>query len=195
MDASSLSSSSSSYSGLDVDFCRAVAAGLFGGDGTAVEFVDLSSGSEGYEKLSNLEVDVMAGGTWNLENDVQEASTGLGFAFSQPYFYGYSEEEDNLCLVTREDDQDWLTFVFWTVAATIHAEEHDITQELYSDMPTIYVYGASLDRMFQDVIFSVGNYGEIYNRSLQELIPRRGRNRLNSGMHPGPQHYPMPGLI
>ncbi|CAB9507828.1 extracellular solute-binding protein [Seminavis robusta] len=183
-------------SGMDVDFCQALAASLFQGDATALELVSVHSQRDGFHKLATShEIDILAGATWNLTNEVREPATGVGFAFSQPYFYGFSKDEDNFCLATLEDDHDWYTFVFWTVAATIFAEERGINQMQHYDMPLIYTYNGHLGRMFRDAILAVGNYGEIYGRNLQSLIPRSGRNRLNQYPHQGPRHYPMPGIM
>lgn len=180
--------------GMEIDFCKALAASLHG-DAGAVEFIELGDASDGYQKLAKYEVDVVAGATMTLTNDVREPTTGAGYAFSRPYFFGYSKEEDNLCFATRQDDHDWATFVYWVLCATVYAEEEGIAQLKFNDMPLIYACGASLERMFVDAIVSVGNYGEIYNRNLGDLVPRSGRNLLNTGVTPGPQHYPMPGLI
>lgn len=181
--------------GMDIDYCRGIAASLFQGDASAVDFVELASPKEGFQKLANTDIDLLAGAMWNLENDVKEPVTGLGFAFSKPYFYGYSEEEDNLCLVTRQDDHDWASYVYWIVEGIVFAEEEDITQEFSNDMPLVPVFGSGLRRMFRDVVLTIGNYAEVYDRNVAVFQPRSGRNLLNSNQHHGPQHYPMPGLF
>lgn len=176
--------------GMEIDACKGLAASLFGSD-DALILVPIHGSAEGFQKLSKNEVDVIAGALWNLENDVNEPTTGRGFAFSQTYFYGQGEE--NLCLATLEDDADWSTVVFWFVTATIYAEEHGINQTNSNDMPTIHVFGSGLERMAKDAILAVGNYGDMYQQNLQSIIPRSGRNLMNANIQ-GPQHYPMPGL-
>jgi len=185
----------STYRGMEVDFCHAVAASLFQGDMMAVEFIEVETRSDGFALLSNGSFDILAGATWNLENDVREPTTGHGFAFSQPYFYGYSSEEDNLCLATTEDDHDWAAFVYWILSATIYADEQGISRETSNTMPTVQVFGPALLRMFRDAILEVGSYAEIYDRNLQALIPRHGRNKLNLFPNTGPQHYLYPDII
>jgi general L-amino acid transport system substrate-binding protein len=70
-----------------VDFCRAIAAAIFGELSDKVVFTDLS-GAERFERLQNGDVDVLSRiTTANLERDVLEPSTGVGFSFSLPTFY------------------------------------------------------------------------------------------------------------
>ena len=188
--ATNSSSTSDSAIGMDVDYCRALSAALFSGNGYMVELVHASH-KDGFQKLTSGEIDVLAGSTWNLQNDVREPSTGLGFAFSQPYFYGTAEEQDpeNLCMATMQDDKDWGSFVYFIVAATMYAERQNVNATAFNQMPLVDLYGPGLKRMFRDAIFQTGNYGEIYSRNLE--IPRSGRNLLDSTN--GPQFYPLPG--
>jgi general L-amino acid transport system substrate-binding protein len=73
--------------GFDVDFCRAIAAAIFDGDGTKVDFTDLPA-SERFQSLQNGEVDILSRlTTVNLLRDVLEPNTGVGFSFTQPNFY------------------------------------------------------------------------------------------------------------
>ena len=176
---------------MEVDLCKAVSSALFGGP-QALELVPLDSAADGFQKLAQKEVDLIAGARWNLDNDVKEPTTGKGFAFSQPYFFGPGES--NLCLATLQDDADWSTFVFWIMTATIFAEERGVNRTTSNSMPIIDVFGEELQRMARDAILEVGNYGEIYARNLESIIPRSGRNLLNVNGQ-GPQHYPMPGLM
>lgn len=180
--------------GIDTDYCCAVAAALFQGDKRAIEYVQLDSVSDGFALLADGSVDILAGVTRNLENEVREPHTGLGFAFSQPYFYEHQEEK-NHCLATRQEDKDWASFVYWVVSATFYAEEQGITMENSNTMPEVFVYGKTFHRMFRDSVLAAGSYSEIYERNLQRLIPRSGRNLLNASPNLGPQHYPLPGFF
>ena len=73
--------------GFDVDFCRAIAAAIFDGDGTKVIFIDLAA-SERFQSLQNGEVDLLSRlTTVTLERDVLESTTGVGFSFTQPNFF------------------------------------------------------------------------------------------------------------
>lgn len=91
-------------------------------------------------------------------------------------------------MATRQDDHQWSSFVYWLVSATFHAEENGIDQGSSNEMPVTNLFGPNLSRMFRDAILAVGNYGEIYNRTLEAIVPRSGRNLLN--VNPvGPQFY------
>jgi general L-amino acid transport system substrate-binding protein len=97
--------------------------------------------------------------------------------------------KEPLTIVTREDDPQWTNFVRWIVFATIYAEEQGITQVTASEMPRTELFGSSLRNMLIDAINAVGNYGEIYKRSVEILVPRKnGLNSLNSDPV-GPQQY------
>ncbi|CAB9525236.1 extracellular solute-binding protein [Seminavis robusta] len=181
------------YSGMDVDYCRALAVGLFKGDDEAVEFVEVVDQSDGYALLASREIDVLTGATWTLQNDVKEPTTNQGYSFSIPYFYGYSPNHDNFCLATRQDDPDWSGFVYWIVTSTFYAEEHGIGHQNSSLMPEVFVYGPRMKHVFRDVTLAVGSYAEIYERNVEALIPRSGRNLLNT--QPESQHYVVPGLF
>ncbi|MEA3239772.1 MAG: amino acid ABC transporter substrate-binding protein [Candidatus Bipolaricaulota bacterium] len=93
--------------------------------------------------------------------------------------------------VVRHGDSEWYDIVKWTVFATFFAEEHGITQAnvatFESDNPSVLRFlgveggmGAKLglsEDWAVNVITAVGNYGEIYNRSLGPNgldIPRAG---------------------
>lgn len=103
--------------------------------------------------------------------------------------------DENLCLVTRQDDQQFSSFVYWVVASTIYAEENGVTQESYNDMPDIQLFGPDFVKMFRDVIYVVGNYAEIYERNLSPFLPRGGRNTINLAEDSGPQIYVPPGFF
>jgi general L-amino acid transport system substrate-binding protein len=75
--------SDGSYSGLDVDVCKAVAAALFG-DPTKVEYRDLNS-SERFAALASGEVDLLSRNTtYTLSRD---AAGGNGLSFAPTTFY------------------------------------------------------------------------------------------------------------
>jgi general L-amino acid transport system substrate-binding protein len=69
------------WTGLDVDFCRAIAAAVFG-DGTKVKFTPLSA-KERFTALQSGEVDVLARNTtWTINRD-----TALGLNFAGVNYY------------------------------------------------------------------------------------------------------------
>ncbi|MEO0409609.1 MAG: transporter substrate-binding domain-containing protein, partial [Cyanobacteria bacterium P01_A01_bin.135] len=72
---------SGTYSGLDVDFCRAVAAALFD-DPEAVQYRNLDS-TERFTALSSGEVDMLSRNTtWTISRD-----TSVGLEFAPTTFY------------------------------------------------------------------------------------------------------------
>ncbi|MGF1498058.1 MAG: amino acid ABC transporter substrate-binding protein [Elainellaceae cyanobacterium] len=82
---------SGAYSGLDVDFCRAVAAALFD-DPTAVQYRNLDS-TERFTALSGGEVDMLSRNTtWTTSRD-----TSVGLEFAPTTFY------DGQGMMVRED--------------------------------------------------------------------------------------------
>ena len=195
-----LSTISNITTGLDADFCRALATSVFSGSVDAIDFFEASSEIDAFELLAGGHVDVAAGMQWTVQNDVNQPTTGQGFSFSQPYFYGSEFQADitdstNLCLATRQDDFQWSAFVYWLVASTFFAEENDIDQRLSNSMPPVSIFGPDFRRMFQDPILEFGNYGELYKRNVEPFIPRGGRNAINGIRNPGPQMYPMPGFV
>ena len=185
--------------GMEVDYCRALAASIFYGRTDQVEFITVSDQREGLALLASGELDVFAGATWNLQTDVRIPGIGEGFTLTQPFFYkpatsGVGEGGDeNLCLATRQVDPVWSAFVYWISAAIIQAEEHGITQGMSNFMPDVTVFGPDFSLIFQDAILAVGNYGEMYSRNLENAIPRSGRNQLNGNK--ASQLYPLPGIF
>lgn len=98
--------------------------------------------------------------------------------------------KEPLAVVTRQDDPQFTAFVNWIVSATFYAEEKGITEESPEGMPFTFLFGPRYVRMLKDAIQAVGNYGEIYERSLQDLVARGGQNGANVNPY-GPQHYPL----
>jgi hypothetical protein len=90
--------------GLDVDFCTALAAGIFGSNEAAhdsIFFVPITNETQGYVKLQARDVDVLSGFTWNIQDDYHEPTTGVGYTFSQPYFYAPTETSiRNRCVLS-----------------------------------------------------------------------------------------------
>lgn len=99
-----------------------------------------------------------------------------------------------LALMTREDDTQFSSFVFWIVSLIIYAEEAGIDQSIAHTLPVVNLFGVGFANMFQNAVAAVGNYAEIYKRNAEGEIPRGGLNLLNEKLG-GPQHYPLPGVI
>lgn len=79
-----------------------------------------------------------------------------------------------MALVTRQDDHQWSTFVYWIVSALFYAEEQGIEQSSASKMPITNLFGPLYSRMLRDAVEAVGSYSEIYERNAQDQIPRGG---------------------
>jgi len=192
----SSSDGASVVDGVEADYCRPISASALMGDDD-VDFVELSNATDGFLKLYNKDVDVVAGMSWNLQNNVREPTTGVGYTFSPPYFYSNAVEstaQDSLSLVTRQDDHLWSSFVGWIVEGSIYAEAYNHTQVEFNSMPLVDVFGPNFRRMFRNALLVSGNYGEIYDRNLEPYIPRSGRILLNGNPEQGPQHYAPPGF-
>eukprot|EP00797_Seminavis_robusta_P001133 Sro1070_g237740.2 (661) ;mRNA; r:13714-15696 len=187
-----------SWSGLDVELCSALAAAMFAGNASAVVFVDLvATNADGIAVqdenviLRTGTVDVVAGSRVSLKGIVGDGSPG--FVFGPPYFVD-TESMSQYAFMTRADDCQWTSFVYWVTTAIIHAEKSSITQVEFHRMPITLLFGEILKLCFQDAISAVGNYGEIYNRTLEATSPRSGGNLLNQqeGSSYGPQHFAIP---
>mmetsp|Transcript_3134 Transcript_3134/g.4845 ORF Transcript_3134/g.4845 Transcript_3134/m.4845 type:complete len:181 (-) Transcript_3134:318-860(-) len=177
---------------MDADYCYALSASLFQGNKSKVKFIQLPSPEDAFQALESGEVDVLAGGEVTLENDVK------GFTFSIPYYYSPERStvsnlsyrklpKGAIAMVTREDDMQWSDFVFWVVAAPFIAEGKNITQAESQDMVDVPGFGKTYVNTHRHAIGAVGNYDEIYKRSLETLLPRGGKNLLNT--NPLPHHF------
>jgi general L-amino acid transport system substrate-binding protein len=84
---------SKTWSGFDVDLCRAISAAIFQGVDQLVVYTDLPA-AQRFQLLQDGRVDVLARlTTWTMERDVLEPTAtttgggGRGFSFSTPYFH------------------------------------------------------------------------------------------------------------
>jgi general L-amino acid transport system substrate-binding protein len=109
------------YSGFDIDFCRAVAAGVLG-DADAVEFVPLTADAR-FTALQGGEIDVLIRNTtWTATRDGQEGATFLKTTFFDgqgmmvPASTGFTELEDladaTICVLSGTTTELNLTAVF-----------------------------------------------------------------------------------
>ncbi|CAB9505640.1 Putative amino-acid ABC transporter-binding protein YhdW [Seminavis robusta] len=175
------------WSGMDVEFCKAISASILTGEVDTIvyqSFYNLPSMQ--FAALSNEAVDVLAGGTMQMNANVKEPTTGQGYSFSPPYFYEAWGAVRTL--VTTQDDPQWSDLVRWVSQATVYAEREGITQQNASLMPVVELFGTELRQMFRDAIMATGNYEELYQRTLAEHVPREGWNLLNPGN--GAQLFP-----
>jgi ABC-type amino acid transport substrate-binding protein len=73
--------------GLDIDYCKAISAAIFDGNVVNIEYKEVTTETR-FKELAAGNVDVLLGNTSpTIQNDVKEATSGVGFSFSQPYFY------------------------------------------------------------------------------------------------------------
>ena len=81
-------------------------------------------------------------------------------------------------MVTRKNDQSWSDTVNWVLRSLIQAELANITSSNAEElMDTSYASsGTKLD--VSSAIKAVGNYGDVYNRHMQDVVPRKGLNLL-----------------
>lgn len=109
------------YAGFDIDFCRAVAAGVLG-DPDAVEFVPLTADAR-FTALQGGEIDVLIRNTtWTATRDGQEGATFLKTTFFDgqgmmvPASTGFTELEDladaTICVLSGTTTELNLTAVF-----------------------------------------------------------------------------------
>jgi len=183
------------WSGFDVDFCRGIAAALFGAtdgsDDSHIVFQDaMGTGSTCYSALSDGKVDVVAGSRVSLQARYKVDTTGEGYSFSSPIFYD-SSSGDVFAMMTTQRDEQWSDFVYWAVMATISAEDQGVTQDTFDQMPLVNVFGPAFQHMLWNVVEAVGSYEEIYARQLGAILPGRGPNVLNKDFT-SPQHYAIP---
>ena len=183
------------WSGIDVDYCKGLASAVFGGGEVehALVLVEFDLLEDGFVALANKELDVMAGALYNMVNDVMEPTAGQGFTFGFIYYYstceGDEEPGDAVCplaLATREDDVQWSDFVRLISLSTVHAEANGITQQTAIDMPTLELFGPLYRQAMRDVVLWIGNSADIYQRNMEQYIPRveNTRNTLHQGGTP-----------
>ena len=177
------------YSGIDVEFCRGLSAALFTGDASRVEF-SIWGEADSFRALADDKVDLMAGQQVSLTNEFFEPTTNTSYFFSTPYFYGVNGT--SRALATRRVEELWSSFVFWMVMAVVYAEEQGISSSNAVEMPTVTSFGTTYIQSFRDCIAAIGNYGDIYDRTLASTLPRTGGNMLNTDPSFGPQQVAFP---
>ena len=192
--------SSTRLVGMGVEYCRAFAAALFGGDDDSVEFTtyEESSMNNSYIALANGETDVIVGAKVYKKFDFEEPPSLDGVHFSNPYYYGDGDNTTNeksfFAIARSEDDPLFSSFVNTIVLATIYAQENGISREKSREMPMVSVFGDDVSWALIDVIFYSSSYDEIYVKNFGsngESAAHRGRNALNGG---GQMLLSLPGL-
>jgi general L-amino acid transport system substrate-binding protein len=106
--------------------------------------------------------------------------------YTGDYGYGSSiHSKEPLCIVTRDDDQQFSDFVNWVMEILISAEEGQISQDRAAALKDVAFFGPTFKGMARDAVAAVGNYGEIYERNLERLLPRSDTNSINDGSNGG----------
>ena len=76
-----------------------------------------------------------------------------------------------MAIVTRQDDPRWSDFVNWVLQGLLTAEEDSFSQSTASSFSKTDVFGAGFEDLFVNALGAVGNYGEMYARNLESIIP------------------------
>ena len=115
------------------------------------------------------------------QSDVAE-SLIRSFGYEGEYAIGSKvHSKEPLCTVTRDDDPEFSDFVGWIMQALLVAEEEGITDRTANILGTTDVFGDDYRRMFINAVEVVGNYGDIYRRHLEAIIPRAVGDSINPG--------------
>ena len=95
----------------------------------------------------------IAGGAVDVATSTVQAA-----GYTGPYQTGNNRySEDPLALVTRQDDVQWSSFVFWIVSAIFYAEEQGINSTTaFQGMPVVNLFGPTYANMFRDAVEAVG---------------------------------------
>ena len=153
--------------------------------------VPKASLAESYQALQDGECNVVAGGSLADISTSEAQRHGYNDVLTRTSsiaLYNYP-----LSLVTAESDPLWSSYVQWIANSVIMAEENGFDQERADFMPDVNLFGVEYARVFEDTVAAVGSYKEIYERSLEEHLPRSGPNLLNSDPL-RPMLYALPGL-
>lgn len=178
------------WSGFDVDMCRGIAAALFGQTEDHIVFEDLAGTGSDYYSLINDDVDIVAGSLVTLDAVYKESTTGHAYSFSPSYFYDSSGHSYAMATIGKESQ--WSDFVYWVVMTTIYAEENGVGQDSLDLVPLVDLFGNDLQSMLRNTVNATGPYSDVYARSLEQSLPRSGKNQVNMGQFKGSQQYPMP---
>lgn len=173
--------------GFDIDFCKALAVAIFNDD-TLVEYVVPATWDDRFTLLREGQTDVLfAVATVTASRDSE-----FGVDFPATYFYeDYLGSADALGPAVAHGDQQWADIVRWVVYGMISAEELGVDSENVmqmvneppEDLRVQWLLGLQNDvgmklglenDFMVKVIYSIGNYGEVYARHLEPIYPRAG---------------------
>lgn len=124
----------------------------------------------------------------------KQSLKAAGHLLSEDYYVGTQKfNKEPICLMHRSDDPQFSDLIKWIMFGFFYAEENGITSANFFDMPETMLFGSDLAKFWQHAIRRVGNYGEIYERNLGQVVPRTGLNLLNDLSTP--QLFAAPGTV
>jgi general L-amino acid transport system substrate-binding protein len=125
---------------------------------------------------------VIAGEQFDIAESIVRAKGYVG-----EYEYGTRVlAKEPLAFVTRDDgDPQWSDFVNWVLEALLAAEEASVTSTTANIIPPTDAFGnitsSPFAFAFRNAVREVGNYAEIYQRTLQAILPRPIPDQINPG--------------
>jgi general L-amino acid transport system substrate-binding protein len=141
---------------------------------------------DGFPKLVDGSCNVVAGERHDLGQDYAIAN-----GYTDAYVLGINVlSKEPLAFVTRDDDARWSDIVNWVIQALLSADETGTTQSTAQDMGTFDLLGEEFENLFIRAVEASGNYGEIYARNMESIVPRGGLNSISSG--DSGRHYSYP---
>lgn len=140
--------------------------------------VEVPNLSAAYRALIDGKCSAVAGG----RAEVAQPSAALNGYSEDSYAVGANLlVRDPLAMVARDNDRRWCDIIFWTQQALVSAEEQGVTQSTADDLSLTSAFGEEFDNIFVEMIRAVGNYGEVYARNVEPIIPRAGMDTINEG--------------
>ena len=109
----------------------------------------------------------------------------LGFTGPKYEISKILHSKEPLAALNYQYERVWSKFLLWVFNTLVQAEELGIIKSMASSMASIDVFSENFRHMFQNAVGANGNFGEIYNKNLEDVLPRgNGMNRANrnSGM-------------
>lgn len=139
-----------------------------------------------YSNFNNGFCNVLAGEQFEISDFVVRANGYTGdYSLASNVI-----SKEPLALVTRDGDARWSDFVNWVLIGLLRAEERNIGQADAAGYTISNLFGDQFQLMFINSVAAVGNYGEMYARHLERIVPRSEINKINDGSSPLIYSYP-----
>jgi len=148
-----------------------------------------------YDSFANGHCNILVGEQFDLVKEVLERNNYAG-----PYELGEKVfSKELISIATRENDQRFSDFVNYALQSLMAAEEQTLglTSQgpiASSDLDTTDIFGDRYLTMAQDAHAVVGDFGALYAKHLERLVPRSEANQLNLGNTPAMIVRPMGNL-